>query len=578
MLAVVLVAVALASAPGPTPAEAQVPLLDITDVSGPPVSVTGDGGTQAAQASCPAGRMPLSGFVTSSAPDDVRRLFETFGTGDAGTYLVGVVNFGGGTLQVTATVRCVPSSQFGFIHTQSGTFDAAADHVAEGTVTCPDGWLAINADVTEPHSPERTLLTSTPTIDLTGWSARAWVGDPSDPDEVMTIDVHCVQAASLPGIRVATHLDAVGWGAAASVACPWGLVPAYGGTSHAGGDRGAITVHQRPTATGWTSTTLSLSDGSMQSTVACVPNGYPAVELAGSSGITTTPSASWTFTALDPAGGGGYSVSYTCTFLSAGIGTLPKPCTSPVNRTNLADGLHRIQVYARTSDGRVSPTVEAVLTVDTTGPTVTMTQPALFPIGTSATPTWSGLDATTGVASYALRRRRTPLLGDPGAWTAPRTFGPDVTSRTYGALIQGSTYCYSVRATDVATNNGGWAIRCTAIPLDDRALNKSAGWTDTTKAGWFQGTAVQTTTRGATLTKSATTKRLALVALRCPTCGTVGLFVAGTQVATIDLSSSTTRRQLITVPAFALATGTVALKVLTDGKLVQVDALSMSRS
>lgn len=577
--AVVLVTMASTLAALPSPAAAQVPLLVTTDVTGPPVSVTGNGGSNAAQVSCPAGQIPLSGHVTSSAPDDVRRLFETYDM-SSGTYLVGVVNFGPSTLQVTAHARCVQFSHFGSIHTVSGTFDALSDHVAEGTVTCPDGWIAINASVTEPHSPERTLLTSTPTIDLTGWSARGWVGDPDDPDEVMTIEAHCVPASKLPGIRVVPHLDDVGWNVPATAQCPSGLVPAFGGTSHVGGDRGAITIHQRPTSTGWASTTLSLDEGgsSMLTTVACVPNGYPAVELAGSSGLSSTPSASWTFTALDPAAGGGYSVSYVCTFLHAGIGSLPKSCTSPVNRSNLADGLHRIRVYAETSDGRESPTVERVLTVDTTGPTVTMSHPPIFPVSTTATPTWTGVDEFAGVDSYQLRRRRTPLLGDVGAWTTPVTLPASTTSQTFGSLVQGSTYCFSVRGHDTLANTGAWALKCAAIPLDDRALNRSAAWSDTTEAGWFQGTGVETTSRGATLTKSATTKRIALLALKCPTCGTVGVYVAGAQVATVDLTAATTQRRLITLPAFALTTGTVMVKVLSTDKLVRIDALSMSRS
>lgn len=577
LMGVVLVAAA-ATLAVPTPTStAQVPLLAITEVTGPPVTILGNGDTNAAQATCPAEHTPVSGYVTATAAHDVRRLFETFDM-TSNTYLVGVVNFGPSTLQVNATVRCVPRSQFGVIHTVSGSFDAAADHVAEGTVSCPAGWLALNASVTEPHSPERTLLTSTPTTDLSGWSARGWVGDPDDPTEIMTIEVHCVEASRLPGIRVVTHTDAVGWNVGASATCPSGLVPVLGGTHHVDGDRGAISIHQRPTSTGWTSATLSLSTGWMRTTVACVPNGYPAIELAGSSGLTTTPSATWNFAALDPAAAGGYTVGYVCSFQHPGLGTIPKSCTSPVHQTGLADGDHTIRVFAQTSDGRESPAVEATVTVDTTGPTVTMSQPAIFRTTLSATAAWTGHDAVSGVASYEFRRRRTPLIGDVGAWTTPVTLPVTTTSRSFGSLIPGSTYCYSVRAPDVATNVGAWAQRCTAIPLDDRALNRSAGWTDTTRTGWFQSTAVETTTQGATLTKSATTRRIALYALKCPGCGTVGVYVAGTQVGTIDLATASAHRKLIALPAFALTTGTVKLKVLSSGKLVRIDALSLSRS
>lgn len=575
ILAVALAAVVPTLTIPSTPVAAGTSVLTFSDVSGPSASVSSND-TQTVQASCPPGQMPITGYVTASAPDDVRRLFETFDL-DSRTFLVGVVNFGPNPLQVTATARCVERSRFGTITTVSGVFDAAADHVAEGTVTCPAGHVAINASVTEPHSQDRTLLTSAPTWDLQQWTARAWVGEPDDPDEVMTIDAHCVESSTLPGLYGTSFQQAVGWGVPASHDCPSGLVPIFGGTNHVGGDRGAITVHQRPTATGWSSTTLSLSDGTMRTTVACVPGGYPSIGISGSTGFTNSPSATWSFTASDPADDGGYDLEYFCSFDHPGITIPPASCTSPVNRTGLGDGVHKIRVYARTSDGRESPTAEAVVTVDTVAPTVTMSAPPVFHTTTSATPTWAGFDATAGVARYELRRRRTALLGEVGAWTTPVSLPASTTSRTYGSLIQGSTYCYSVRAVDAATNAAPWASRCTAIPLDDRALNRSVGWAEANVTGWFQGTAMHTTTRGAFLTKSATTRRIAVVALKCPTCGSIGVYAAGTLVGTINLAASTARRQLISLPAFALTTGTVMLKVLSDGKLVRIDALSLSR-
>lgn len=574
--AVVLVLVASTLAAQPSPAAGQVPLLVITEVTGPPVRVT-PSSEHSAQAACPDGQTPISGYLTASAGGDVRRVFETYGTGPGGIVQIGAINFEPASQDFTVTARCVPSEQLGAIHTVSGVFDAAADNVAEGTVQCPSGTIAINANVTEPSSPERTLLTTSPAEDLTGWTARGWVGNPDDPDEVMTIDAHCVAASALPGIQSHSHFHQAGWGAPASAECPTGLLPAFGGTT-AAGDRGAITVHSRPTATGWASTTLSLEPSTfMLTTVACVPSDYPVLTLSGSSGITNVPSLHWEWSASDPAAAGGYSIGYTCTFLHAGVGTLPRSCTSPRDLTDLADGLHRIRVTAQTSDGRESTTEELNLVVDTVGPTVTMSKPPIFHLTRSASPTWTGQDATTGVGSYQLRRRRTPLVGDPGPWSTPVTLPPTATTRTFTDLLPGSTYCYQVRGTDLATNIGAWTMRCTAIALDDRALTRSAGWTDTTIASWLDGTGVETTTQGATLTRSATTRRIALTALRCPNCGVVGVFVDGTQVGIINLAAATAHRRTIPLPAFPVATGPVRLEVLSSGKLVRIDALSLTR-
>lgn len=560
------------------PADAtSVALFTITDVVGSPAQIGGDGGIQTVQASCPSDQVPLSGYVTSSATGDIRRTFETFNMVEGGSYVTGLVSFSSQVREVTAVARCVPRSRFGIINTVSGTFDAAADHVAEGTVSCGDGWRALNASVTEPHSPDRTLLTSTPTTDLASWSARAWVGDPTDPTEVMTVAANCVEASRLPGLQSAAKFDSVGWGAGASVDCPAGLVPLYGGTTHIDGDRGAITVLSHPTATGWASTTLSLSSGFMYSVVACVPGGLPTISLSGSSGYTNVPSASWSFSATDPAVGGGYALSYVCQFLHPGISTLPRSCTSPVDQSGLADGVHRIRVYAQTSDGRESAVAEATLTVDTVAPTTAMSAPPLFPATRAATVTWSGADATSGVAGYELRRRRTPLVGAVGAWTTPTALPATATTRSYADLVEGSTYCYEVRAIDRATNAGAWSQRCAAVPIDDRSLTRSAGWTEVAAPGWLDNTALESTSRGATLAKRATTRRLAFTALRCPACGTLAVLVGGTQVATIDMASATTRRQLFTVPPVPLTTGAVVLKVASEGGLVRIDALSSLR-
>jgi hypothetical protein len=45
------------------------------------------------------------------------------------------------------------------------------------------------------------------------------------------------------------------------------------------------------------------------------------------------------------------------------------------------------------------------------------------------------------------------------------------------AALQGGDYCFAVRAVDNAGNTSPWTTpRCTARPLDDRALSVGAGW------------------------------------------------------------------------------------------------------
>ncbi len=581
LLVVLLIAVAPGTVASAPRVAAQVPLLTITEVTGSGKSVAGTGGRQVVDVSCPHLQVPLSGYVSTSAPLDVRREYESFTMTADDKFEVGLINFGADPVLAWATARCVSTLQLGQIQTVTGQFNPAADHVAEGTVTCPTGHVAINASVTELFTPDRTLLTTSPTPDTSGWFARGWIGDLGDPAHDLYIRAHCVQRANLPaGMLTASHFDGVGWGVPATATCPSGLVPAFGGTNHINGDRGAITVHQRPTATGWSSTTLSLDGGgSILTTVVCVPDDYPTVVLTGSQGYTSSTSLSWGFTATDPDAAGGGSLATFCSIGDPLSLPEPQPCTSPITLTGLADGQYAIKVQARAGDGRESEWQSTTAIVDTVDPTVTMSKPPLFHVTQSATPTWAGQDGPLGrIASYQLRSRRTPLRGDASAWSGPTLLPSTVNSQTFTELIPGSTYCYGVRAIDRATNTGPWRTRCTSIPLDDRVLNRSDGWAEREVEDWYQGTAVQTRARGATLSKSATARRLGLVALKCPACGRVAIIVAGTRVATVNLASSTTARRIVALPAIAETTGTVTLKVVSDGMLVRIDALSVSRT
>ena len=154
--------------------------------------------------------------------------------------------------------------------------------------------------------------------------------------------------------------DAVGWGV--SAICqpgPCGLArcPSVA-CRHVGGDRGAITVRpsgRPPRGCDVDRALLVVTPGGPCSpAVACVPRATrERSRLAGSSGRAFLVAATWIFTVLDPAAGrrvppSGYVVLLQC---HPGFGTLPKPCTSPVNQSGLADGVHVIRVYAGPVDG-----------------------------------------------------------------------------------------------------------------------------------------------------------------------------------------------------------------------------------
>jgi hypothetical protein len=136
------------------------------------------------------------------------------------------------------------------------------------------------------------------------------------------------------------------------------------------------------------------------------------------------------------------------------------------------------------------------------------------------------------------------------------------------------------RSRDKAGNVSPWtSSRCTARPLDDRAVTASAGWSRVTGSGYYAGTVTKTTQAGRTLTRTgAITSRVALVATTCATCGRVQVLVNGGLYRTVSLYSATTKRQvLIVLPPFSVRAATVTLKTL-DNRLVEIDGLGLSRT
>jgi hypothetical protein len=341
-------------------------------------NIVRNGGTATVSATCPSGWTPVSGgYYSTFAGKDIRRLSEStmFGTGAA--YQVSLVNFTGGTPGttdgVTVMARCVPREYFSNSATKYQYFSVGADHFAAGSVACDAGWSALSANVSFTAYGE-TVLTSTPDLEFDGWYAKGWNDNVGSQ---MLLTVHCVPTADLPGVQVHQESDAAGWQTAASATCPSGLVPVTGGTYHVGGDGGAVTIDSRPTTTGWSSRSESTTGGTMYTNVICMPDWAPDVEAGG----TPWPNASstgaqWTFTAVDPAAAGGYSMAVTCR-LEHGTGTGVvtdydyQPCASPVTAEGLGEYSYTLTVKAQTSDGRLT-TDNATVVIDTTPPVITL--------------------------------------------------------------------------------------------------------------------------------------------------------------------------------------------------------------
>jgi hypothetical protein len=300
----------------------------------------------------------------------------------------------------------------------------------------------------------------------------------------------------------------------------------------------------------------------------------PTVTLTSApDAVTTSTSATVAWTGSEPS----EEQTFMCKLDDDPAGF--QPCTSPQTFTDLPDGAHHLYVQGRDFLNNVGPTAVAGWTVDTTPPSAALRALAPFTLGSSQRLSLLGDDATgSGVTQFRLRSERATWKSGFGSWTAPSTW--QSAAMASEAIAAGDTYCFEVQAADAAGNASDWsAPRCTARALDDRSLRSSSGWTRGTGHGYYSGTYTATKRKGATLSKSGVhLGRLALVATRCPKCGTVGVYAGAKLIKKINLHRATTQRMaILALPALSPRIATVKVKVLTAGKVVQIDGLAVSR-
>jgi hypothetical protein len=255
-------------------------------------------------------------------------------------------------------------------------------------------------------------------------------------------------------------------------------------------------------------------------------------------------------------------------------------CTSPLTLTGLTEGTHHFSVQGKDFLGNIGPTETATWTVDTTAPTATLRAFAPFTLNDSQHLSFGGSDGLgSGITDYRVRYERAAWKSGFGSWTAPSAW--QTATNASGSIAAGYTYCYQVQAEDAVGHLSPWSsARCTARALDDRSLHTSRGWNRASGRGYYLGTYTTTKRKGATLSIGRVhLDRVALVAARCPKCGTVGLYVGTKLIKTINLRHATSQRKVvIAVPRFSLRTTTMKIKVLSSGKPVQIDGLAVSRA
>ncbi|MDX6225652.1 MAG: large repetitive protein [Frankiales bacterium] len=319
-----------------------------------------------------------------------------------------------------------------------------------------------------------------------------------------------------------------------------------------------------------TSPPSSASDPVVPSVIDSVP---PTVSITSKPALATkSTSAAFNYTGVDN-GRPSAVFTYQCALDT----TTLAPCLTPPSYSGLAQGLHTFRVQAFDEALNASPVAEYTWRVDTTAPTVTVTAQPVWTLGSSTVLHYTGVDSGSGIASHKVTYRRAAFNGTfPSTWsTAP--LGSSTSSTL--TLARGYTYCMVVRFTDKAGNYRDSTPTCTATPVDDGSLARSAGWSYSGgHAGFYVGTYSLAKKSLVSLTRPGLqTRRVSVLALTCASCGALRVYWNGVLIKTVSLYSSTSKHQILFVKDFGSAkTGTLVLRT-TSIKPVYVDGLAASR-
>jgi hypothetical protein len=232
------------------------------------------------------------------------------------------------------------------------------------------------------------------------------------------------------------------------------------------------------------------------------------------------------------------------------------------------------------TDGPASSHVS--LTVqDNIAPVPHVTAPtAAWTRASSTNVKWSAVDSGgAGVESYDVRYREASYNGGFGSYSYPAAWQATTETSATLALSRGTTYCFSTRARDHNLNLSGWsAQRCTAVPLDDRSLKASTGWTRGRGTAFYVHTILSSTHLGAKLSRTSVHARhLVLVVTKCPGCGSVAVYAGSKKLRTVNLAATSTRnRVVVSVPTSALSGVTISIKIVSTRKPVKIDGLGVS--
>ncbi len=141
----------------------------------------------------------------------------------------------------------------------------------------------------------------------------------------------------------------------------------------------------------------------------------------------------------------------------------------------------------------------------------------------------------------------------------------------------GKTYCIRVQGVNAAGGGEFSAGRCVTVPMDDRALARRGAWQKARAPHTYMGTVLKTRSRGATVTKTVTGKRVALIVTKLPGGGRVLVFRGNQLVKSVSLRATRLRsmqlvpiadRRRVTTATYRVVVVSRRAPVLLDGFVV----------
>jgi hypothetical protein len=182
------------------------------------------------------------------------------------------------------------------------------------------------------------------------------------------------------------------------------------------------------------------------------------------------------------------------------------------------------------------------------------------------------------IAQYDVRYRSAPHGAAFGGFVVWQS-GTSGTSAVFSGS-PGRAYCFSARARDADLNTSEYGTeRCTAIPAASTALKHRGPWAKKKAGGYFLGAFSVTSTKGANLElANVHAKRLALVATKCPRCGTIKVFFRNKLLRRIRLGAGSTRKkQIVDLAVFnTVRSGRLRVVVMSSGRPVKIEGLGVS--